>query len=97
MGFGEVDIVNGSSIDADNVGVLFLGSVAAYKNTLRVDGSTVVSRHGAAIRVAPRTENQRYDITLSNNSHMAGGDGNLLLVQAYETTPAAGAPRSTSP
>lgn len=54
MGFGTVDIVNGSFIDADNVGVLFLGSVGPFDNTLRVDASTINSRRGAALRVAPR-------------------------------------------
>ncbi|HED4876850.1 TPA: autotransporter outer membrane beta-barrel domain-containing protein [Stenotrophomonas maltophilia] len=92
MGFGEVDIINGSRIDADNVGVLFLGSGSPYTNTLRVDASTIIARSGAAIRVAPRGEDQRYDITISNDSHMTAGDGNLLLVKAYESGPARGAP-----
>jgi len=92
MGFGTVDIVNGSYVDANNVGVLFLGSVGPFDNTLRVDASTIAARKGAAMRVAPRGEDQRYDITISNGSQIAGGDGNLLLVQAYETTPAAATP-----
>ncbi len=92
MGYGTVDIVNGSYVDADNVGVLFLGSVGPFDNTLRVDSSTIVARKGAAIRVAPRIEDQRYDITLANGTQLAAGDGHLLLVQAYETSPAAGTP-----
>ncbi|MBH1389265.1 autotransporter outer membrane beta-barrel domain-containing protein [Stenotrophomonas maltophilia] len=92
MGFGTVDIVNGSFIDADNVGVLFLGSVGPFDNTLRVDASTINSRRGAALRVAPRREDQRYDITIANDSHVTGGDGNLLLVQAYEATPSTATP-----
>jgi len=49
---GRVDIVNGSEIDADNVGVLMYGSIHT-PDTLRlgIDGSTIRSGRGAAIRV----------------------------------------------
>ncbi|HDS1037223.1 TPA: autotransporter outer membrane beta-barrel domain-containing protein [Stenotrophomonas maltophilia] len=78
---GEMDIVNGSRILAANVGAMLWGvNRATQRVRLAIDDSMLQSGRGAAIRVMPLEDNT-YDITVANGSHLIGGDGNLLLVQ----------------
>ncbi|WP_329892175.1 autotransporter outer membrane beta-barrel domain-containing protein [Stenotrophomonas sp. SMYL11] len=81
--FGQVDIINGSQITAANVGAMLWGGVPGSTDPIRlnINDSTLQSGRGAAIRVMPGWEGT-YVINVSNDSKLAGGDGNLLLVQA---------------
>ncbi|CAM0119680.1 autotransporter family porin [Stenotrophomonas geniculata] len=77
---GNMDILDGSSIEAANVGAMLWGADGTTTPIrLRIDDSEIRARRGAAIRVLPQFANT-YDITVSNGSTLAGGDGNLLLV-----------------
>lgn len=81
---GSMDIIDGSSIEAANVGAMLWGADGATTPIrLRIDDSQIRARRGAAIRVLPQFANT-YDITVSNGSTLAGGDGNLLLVASQE-------------
>jgi len=88
---GRVDIVNGSEIDGDNVGVLMYGSIYT-PDTLRlgIDGSTIRSGRGAAIRVAGDRAAD-FEITVANGAQLIAGNGNLLQVDSRtgSTTPGA--------
>ncbi|HAL22432.1 MAG TPA: autotransporter outer membrane beta-barrel domain-containing protein [Stenotrophomonas sp.] len=81
--FGQIDIIDGSQIDAANIGALLQGGVPGATDPmhLNIAGSTLQSGRGAAIRVMPAWEGTAV-INVSNDSKLAGGDGNLLLVQA---------------
>jgi autotransporter family porin len=80
MTHGQADITNGSRIEAANVGALLWGTRFATPTIrLGIDGSTIQSGRGAAIRVAVDAPTQ-FDITVANGSQLQGGDGNLLLV-----------------
>jgi len=81
--FGQIDILNGSQINAANVGAMLWGGVPGSTDPMRlnINDSTLQSGRGAAIRVMPGWEGT-YVINVSNDSKLAGGDGNLLLVQA---------------
>jgi len=77
---GQMDIVNRSQIVAANVGAVLWGE----RNgdgllRLNVNDSALQSGRGAAIQVMPMFDNT-YDITVANDAHLTGGDGNLLLV-----------------
>ena len=77
---GSMDIVDGSYIDAANVGAMLWGADGATTPIqLHIDDSAIHARRGAAIRVLPQFANT-YDITVANGSELAGGDGNLVLV-----------------
>nr|WP_313208260.1 autotransporter outer membrane beta-barrel domain-containing protein [Stenotrophomonas geniculata] len=77
---GSMDIVDGSYIDAANVGAMLWGADGATTPIqLHIDDSAIHARRGAAIRVLPQFANT-YDITVANGSELAGGDGNLMLV-----------------
>lgn len=80
MNHGEADIINGSRIEADNVGA-FLWGIRSSTPVIRLglDNSSIQSGRGAAIRVAIDAPTQ-FDITVANGSALQGGDGNLLLV-----------------
>ncbi|HGM5045931.1 TPA: autotransporter outer membrane beta-barrel domain-containing protein [Stenotrophomonas maltophilia] len=80
MQFGQMDIVNGSHIQASNIGAVLWGeSNPDERIRLNIDDSTLKSGRGAAIRVNPAADNT-YDITVANGAQLFGGDGNLLLV-----------------
>lgn len=80
--FGNVDIVNGSQVFGENAGVLLWGDASADDHVgVRIDGSTVQSGTGPAIRVIPLS-NTDYDVLVANNSTLLGADGNLLLVSS---------------
>lgn len=80
MTHGEADIINGSRIEANNVGALLWGTrYATPVIRLGIDHSTLRSGRGAAIRVAVDAPTE-FDITVANGSQLHGGDGNLLLV-----------------
>ncbi|MGY5944579.1 autotransporter family protein [Stenotrophomonas forensis] len=80
--FGNVDIVNGSQVFGDNAGVLLWGDASVDDHVgVRIDGSTVQSGSGPAIRVIPLS-NTDYDVLVANNSTLLGADGNLLLVSS---------------
>ncbi len=92
---GKVSIVNGSRIDADNVGVLMFGT----RNTpdtlqLAVDGSTISSGRGAAIRLAA-DQPADFVINVSNGAQLHGGNGNLLQVDSRTGSATPGASRVT--
>lgn len=84
---GKVDILNGSRIEAANVGALLYGRLTAGPIELNVDHSTLQSGRGAAIRVAALQEKD-FNITISNGAQLHGGDGNLLLVDSFSAAPA---------
>ena len=78
--FGQMDIVNGSRVDASNIGAVLWGEVNPDQRLrLNIDNSTLQSGRGAAIRVNAAADNT-YDITVANGAQLTGGDGNLLLV-----------------
>ena len=78
--FGQMDIVNGSRVDASNIGAVLWGEVNPDQRLrLNIDNSTLQSGRGAAIRVNAAADNT-YDITVANGAQLIGGDGNLLLV-----------------
>lgn len=78
--FGQMDIVNGSRVDASNIGAVLWGeSNPDQRLRLNIDNSTLQSGRGAAIRVNAAADNT-YDITVANGAQLIGGDGNLLLV-----------------
>ncbi|WP_329809766.1 autotransporter outer membrane beta-barrel domain-containing protein [Stenotrophomonas sp. SMYL41] len=80
MQFGQMDIVNGSRVDASNIGAVLWGEVNPdQRMRLNIDNSTVTSGRGAAIRVNAASDNT-YNITVANGAQLSGGDGNLLLV-----------------
>lgn len=82
MQSGRVDVVNGSEIDADNVGVLMNGRTYTTDTVrLGIDGSTIRSGRGAAIRVAA-AEAADFDITVANGAQLIAGNGNLLQVDS---------------
>ncbi len=92
---GKISIINGSRIDADNVGVLMIGT----RNTpdtlqLAVDGSTIASGRGAAIRVAA-DQPADFVITVSNGAQLHGGNGNLLQVDSRSGSATPGASHVT--
>ncbi|PJL13934.1 hypothetical protein B9Y72_01425 [Stenotrophomonas maltophilia] len=78
--FGQMDIVNGSRVDASNIGAVLWGEVNPDQRIrLNIDNSTLQSGRCAAIRVNAAADNT-YDITVANGAQLIGGDGNLLLV-----------------
>ncbi|WP_313415344.1 autotransporter outer membrane beta-barrel domain-containing protein [Stenotrophomonas sp.] len=80
MQFGQMDIVNGSHIQASNIGAALWGTTNPDERIrLNIDDSTLKSGRGAAIRVNAANDNT-YDITVANGAQLFGGDGNLLLV-----------------
>ncbi|AWH24215.1 autotransporter outer membrane beta-barrel domain-containing protein [Stenotrophomonas sp. YAU14D1_LEIMI4_1] len=81
---GHVYIVNGSEIDADNVGVLMYGT-SYTPDTLRldVDSSTIRARRGAAIRVAA-DDAADFEITVANGAQLIAGNGDLLQVDSRD-------------
>lgn len=80
MQFGQMDIINGSRVDASNIGAVLWGeSNPDERIRLNIDNSTLQSGRGAAIRVNAAADNT-YDITVANGAQLVGGDGNLLLV-----------------
>ena len=82
--FGQMDIVNGSRVDASNIGAVLWGEVNPDQRLrLNIDNSTLQSGRGAAIRVNALVDNT-YDITVANGAQLTGGDGNLLLVDDYK-------------
>jgi len=92
MAYGRMNILAGSYVEGANIGALILGlrlteGIGATPAQLLIDNSTIKSGTGAAIRVAPRTEDQNVQITVANGSNLISGDGNLLLVQSHEDTP----------
>ena len=82
MQFGQMDIVNGSRVDASNIGAVLWGaSNPDERMRLNIDNSTITSGRGAAIWVnAGAGVDNTYDITVANGAQLFGGDGNLLLV-----------------
>ncbi|MBT2768217.1 autotransporter outer membrane beta-barrel domain-containing protein [Stenotrophomonas sp. ISL-67] len=82
---GTVELINGSHIEAANVGVLFFGVVGRDGvSRLRVDNSTIRAGRGAAIHVdalANDVSDRIYDIEIANGAQLFGGDGNLLRVE----------------
>lgn len=96
MSYGRVNILNGSYVEGANVGALIVGlntgeGAGATPPQLRIDGSTVKSGRGAAIRVAPFRDDSNMQITVANGSNLISGDGNLLLVESYDGSQATGA------
>ncbi|MBD3828833.1 MAG: autotransporter outer membrane beta-barrel domain-containing protein, partial [Stenotrophomonas sp.] len=92
MTAGQVDIVNGARIEADNIGVqLFSRVEAADPLRLRIDNATVQSGRGAAINVASMhgVENSA-EIVIANGAQLIAGDGNLLLMQTRDGSVDAG-------
>ncbi|MBD3828832.1 MAG: autotransporter outer membrane beta-barrel domain-containing protein, partial [Stenotrophomonas sp.] len=87
----SIDIINGSYIDAANIGVHFWGTDAAAGTTrLRVDGSTVRSGRGAALHIgAVSAVDKAYDILIANDARLIGGDGHLLRVTSLLGDPTA--------
>jgi len=78
--FGQMDIVNGSRVDASNIGAVLWGEVNPDQRLrLNINNSTLQSGRGAAILVNALVDNT-YDITVANGAQLIGGDGNLLLV-----------------
>jgi len=92
---GKVSIINGSRIDADNVGVLMMGTIYT-PDTLQlvVDGSTISSGRGAAIRVAA-DQPADFVINVSNGAQLHGGNGNLLQVDSARGSATPGASHVT--
>ncbi|QGL62325.1 autotransporter outer membrane beta-barrel domain-containing protein [Stenotrophomonas maltophilia] len=92
---GKVSIINGSRIDADNVGVLMMSTIYT-PDTLQlvVDGSTVSSGRGAAIRVAA-DQPADFVINVSNGAQLHGGNGNLLQVDSRSGSATPGASHVT--
>lgn len=77
---GQMDIVNRSQVVAANVGAMLWGEHNGDGLLrLTVNDSTLQSGRGAAIQVMPMFDNT-YGITVANDAHLTGGDGNLLLV-----------------
>jgi len=96
MTYGRMNILAGSYVEGANVGALILGlrsgeGIGATPPQLLVDNSTLKSGRGAAIRVAPRVDDQNVQITVANGSNLISGDGNLLLVQSHDDTPVSAA------
>lgn len=96
LAYGRMSILNGSHVEGANVGALILGLLGSEgpgttPPQLRIDNSTLKSGRGAAIRVAPRGGTSDAQITVANGSNLIGGDGNLLLVESYDGSQAAGA------
>ncbi|WMJ67814.1 autotransporter outer membrane beta-barrel domain-containing protein [Stenotrophomonas sp. 24(2023)] len=80
MQFGQMDIINGSRVDASNFGAVLWGVANPDERIrLNIDNSTLQAGRGAAIRVNAGADNT-YDITVANGAQLVGGDGNLLLV-----------------
>ncbi|MCK6232360.1 autotransporter outer membrane beta-barrel domain-containing protein [Stenotrophomonas indicatrix] len=92
---GTVSIVNGSRIDADNIGVLMFGT-RFTPDTLQlvVDGSTISSGRSAAIRVAA-DQPADFVINVSNGAKLHGGNGNLLQVDSRSGSATPGASHVT--
>ena len=89
---GEVQLVNGTQVDAANVGVRMRG-VLASNNALKllVDNSHIASGRGAAIEVVTDADiSNRYDIKVTGSSTLRGADGNLLRVGGATDTAASG-------
>ncbi|MFI8717214.1 autotransporter outer membrane beta-barrel domain-containing protein [Stenotrophomonas sp. NPDC077464] len=84
MDHGRVDILNGSHIEAANVGVLLMPLMGEGSGHLRVDNATLRSGRGAAIHVDSRyraESDRHYSIEIANGAQLFAGDGNLLLAQ----------------
>lgn len=92
---GTVSIVNGSRIDAANIGVLMFGT-RFTPDTLQlvVDGSTISSGRSAAIRVAA-DQPADFVINVSNGAQLHGGNGNLLQVDSRSGSATPGASHVT--
>lgn len=92
---GTVSIINGSRIDAANIGVLMFGT-RFTPDTLQlvVDGSTISSGRSAAIRVAA-DQPADFVINVSNGAQLHGGNGNLLQVDSRSGSATPGASHVT--
>ncbi|WP_430370227.1 autotransporter outer membrane beta-barrel domain-containing protein [Stenotrophomonas geniculata] len=91
MSHGQIDVVNGSHIDAANNGALLYGLasfIVADPVRLNIDASTIQSGRGAAIRIAS-VEEATFNINIRNGSQLVGGDGNLLLINSLSGAPVA--------
>lgn len=87
LGFGKIDMINRSRIDAGNIGVLMTAfKPEGERLQFTVDDSTILSRRGAAFAVMAREYDSDYVILARNGSQISGGDGNLLLVTARSGT-----------
>lgn len=87
LGHGEVNLVNGSRVEADNNAALLIGRHSVIGTTrLNLDASSLHSNRGAAIR-AFAFRDASFDVTVANGSQISGGDGNLLLVNSLGATP----------
>ena len=82
---GGVELNNGSAISAANVGVILHGRQRlAHDFRLHMDNSHITSGRGAAIEVVAQDDGDNiFDIRVNNGSTLTGGDGNLLLVRAF--------------
>ena len=90
MDHGHVEIVGGSSIDVDNVGVLFESLMSREGvGRLRLDDSTIRTGRGAAIQVGAlyRDHTDRiYDIEIANGAQLIAGNGEILRVNGLPDT-----------
>ncbi len=88
MSHGTADLLNGTRVDAANNAVLMFGSAnATTPVTLRADDTQLQSGRGAAIRVAARSADRQFDITLANHTRVLAGNGTLLHFDAWSGNP----------
>lgn len=82
---GGIEMKNGSAISAANVGVILHGQQElAHDFRLHLDNSHITSGRGAAIEVVAQDDGDNtFDIRVNEGSTLTGGDGNLLLVRAF--------------
>lgn len=90
IGTADIAIQNGSTVVGDVDGIIAIDTDVDGASNVRVDGSRVEGRSGAAIHVAPSQgpTSPRSDVnfTVQNNSQLVGGNGNLLFVEAPDAT-----------
>ena len=82
---GGIEMKNNSAISAANVGIIVHSQQElAHDFRVHLDGSHINSGRGAAIEVAAQGDGDNtVDIQVNNGSTLTGGDGNLLLVRAF--------------
>ncbi len=82
---GGIEMKNNSAISAQNVGIIVHSQQElAHDFRVHLDGSHINSGRGAAIEVAAQGDGDNtVDIRVNNGSTLTGGDGNLLLVRAF--------------
>ena len=82
---GGIEMKNGSAINAANVGVILHGQQElAHDFRLHLDNSHITAGRGAAIEVVAQDDGDNtFDIQVNNGSTLSAGDGNLLLVRAF--------------